>query len=57
MLKATLTFGDRREDGYFFVNYEKRDGRLREKWASPERWLRMKEYHRTYDRKRKRTIQ
>lgn len=56
MLKATRTYGDRREDGYFFVNYEKRDGRLREKWASPERWLKMKEYHRAYDRKRKRTI-
>jgi len=57
MLKATRTYGDRREDGYFFVNYEKRDGRLREKWASPERWLKMKEYHRAYDKTRKRKHQ
>lgn len=54
MLKDIRTFGDRREDGYFFVNYEKRDGRLREKWASPERWAKMKEYHRAYETTRRR---
>lgn len=54
MLKPTRKFGERREDGFLFVNYEKRDGRFREKWASPERWIKMKEYHKAYEKRRKR---
>jgi hypothetical protein len=35
--------GDTRADGYRFIGFEKRDGRLRQKWASPDRWERLKE--------------
>jgi hypothetical protein len=42
------TAGDRRSDGFYFVNYEKTKYGIREKWASPERWKKIKEYNRKY---------
>jgi hypothetical protein len=40
--------GDRRADGYRFLSYEKRDGRFREKWASPERFAKAIQFMRDY---------
>ena len=54
-MKKLWRFGDRRKDGYYFVNYEKTQKYgFYEKWASPERWLKIKEYQRQYQVNRRR---
>lgn len=46
-------FGDRREDGFTFLHYEKRNGRLREKWASPAAFENYQAYQRRYQKNRR----
>lgn len=43
-------FGSRREDGFIFLHYEKRNGRLREKWASPAAFANYQNYQRRYQK-------
>lgn len=52
--KVIRTAGDRRSDGFYFVNYEKTKYGLQEKWASPERWKKIKEYSKAYHKNRRR---
>lgn len=47
-MSTTLKRGATRADGYRFLAYEKRGGRLREKWASPERYGRVVEMTKVY---------
>lgn len=41
MSRPILTRGATRSDGYRFWAYEKRNGRLREKWRNPESYERL----------------
>jgi hypothetical protein len=44
-------FGDIREDGYRFIEYDKSLGEiLRAKWASPDAWNRLKDRQKDYQR-------
>lgn len=46
--------GDTRHDGYRFLGYDKeKNGTLREKWVSQERWEKIQSYNRDYLRKRR----
>jgi len=37
-----------RHDGYLFLGYYKDSYGIREKWVSPERWEKIREYNRQY---------
>lgn len=52
-MATTYKQGDRRADGFTFLRYEKRDGRFREKWASPEAFENYKSYQRRYQKTRR----
>lgn len=48
MSTADPTRGQVRHDGYLFLGYYKDSYGIREKWVSPERWEKIREYNREY---------
>lgn len=42
--------GEKRDDGFRFLCYEKQGGRIRERWVSPKRWEAIRRYQSVYNR-------
>ena len=47
----TLTYGDTRSDGFRFIRYYKRNNKIYQEWASPERFINAPRYKEDPDKR------